>query len=81
MRYSRKTVAILLILSFLVFLFGCIEEVIEKDPDYKYIGNKNTKVFHYQTCSYLPDSNNRCYFITRQEAINSGYRPCGKCKP
>jgi len=46
-----------------------------------YIGNKNSKVFHYETCRSLPAEKNRVYFNGRQFAINEGYRPCGNCNP
>lgn len=47
----------------------------------KYVGNKNSKTFHLDTCSSLPAEQNRVYFNSRQEAIDAGYTPCGTCKP
>ena len=44
-----------------------------------YIGNKNSKVFHVDTCNSLPIENNRKYFETFEEALNAGYTPCSKC--
>ncbi|WMJ24345.1 MBL fold metallo-hydrolase [Paludicola sp. MB14-C6] len=46
-----------------------------------YIGNKNTKKFHLPTCSSLPAVQNQVTFSSRDEAIASGYIPCGRCKP
>ncbi|MCL2287629.1 MAG: MBL fold metallo-hydrolase [Candidatus Bathyarchaeota archaeon] len=46
-----------------------------------YIGNKNSKTLHLQTCSSLPQEQNRAYFDSRQEAIDAGYTPCKTCKP
>jgi len=46
-----------------------------------YIGNKNSKIFHRQSCSSLPAEKNRVYFNTRDEAISQGYRPCKRCNP
>lgn len=46
-----------------------------------YIGNKKTKKFHLESCNSLPAENNRVYFDTPEEAIKSGYEPCGRCKP
>ncbi len=46
-----------------------------------YIGNKNTKKFHYPSCSGLPKEENRVTFNTRDEAVDKGYSPCGICKP
>jgi beta-lactamase superfamily II metal-dependent hydrolase len=47
----------------------------------KYIGNIRTMKFHLLTCSGLPLEKNRIYFKTRQDAINNGYSPCGRCHP
>ena len=46
-----------------------------------YIGNINTKKFHFPTCSGLPLEKNRTYFDSREEAVSAGYSPCGICKP
>jgi len=47
----------------------------------QYIGNINSKVFHLPTCSSLPAERNQIIFSSREEAIEAGYRPCGRCKP
>ncbi|MHB9038496.1 MAG: Ada metal-binding domain-containing protein [Armatimonadota bacterium] len=46
-----------------------------------YIGNTRSFVFHRQSCRHLPHKENRTYFDTRKEAIDTGYRPCRKCRP
>jgi competence protein ComEC len=46
-----------------------------------YVGNKNSKTLHLQSCSSLPQEQNRAYFDSRQEAIDAGYTPCKTCKP
>jgi len=46
-----------------------------------YIGNKNTKVFHRDTCSSLPASKNRVEFTTSDDAVNAGYKACQNCRP
>lgn len=46
-----------------------------------YIGNKNTKKFHRQSCYTLPDEKNRVELKSRDEAIKQGYVPCKKCNP
>lgn len=46
-----------------------------------YIGNKNSKVFHLDTCSSLPKEANRVYFESRSQAISENFTPCSKCKP
>lgn len=52
--------------------------------DTKYIINKNTKKFHYPDCPSVTDmkpKNRKEYAGTREELIEKGYDPCGKCKP
>ena len=46
-----------------------------------YIGNINSKKFHFSTCNTLPAEKNRVYFQTREEAIAACYSPCGNCNP
>ena len=46
-----------------------------------YIGNKNTKKFHYPSCYSLPKEKNRVYLSSREEAISDGFSPCGNCNP
>jgi methylphosphotriester-DNA--protein-cysteine methyltransferase len=56
----------------------------EPEPEeYEYIASKNSEVFHRISCSYVDSikESNKIFFRTRQEAINSGRRPCKRCKP
>lgn len=48
-----------------------------------YVGNANSKKFHYSDCSAAQKikSSNRVEFSSREEAINMGYVPCKKCQP
>lgn len=46
-----------------------------------YIGNKNTKKFHLESCHSLPMEKNRIYFSSKNEATSSGYSSCGNCRP
>ncbi len=48
-----------------------------------YVGNANSKKFHYSDCSFVDKMNpaNRVNFNTRDEAVNAGYVPCKRCKP
>lgn len=46
-----------------------------------YIGNKNTKKFHRQSCHTLPAEKNRVELKSRDEAIKQGYVPCKNCNP
>lgn len=60
------------------------EEVKEETVQYTYIGNKNSKKFHYDSCSgvkSMKESNRVLLECTRDEAMGMGYSPCGICKP
>ena len=49
-----------------------------------YIGNKNTKKFHYPDCSsvdQMKDSNKVYLTGTREQVIRQGYDSCGRCCP
>lgn len=49
-----------------------------------YVANKNTKKFHYPTCSSVADmkeSNKLNFTGTRDELIAQGYQPCRRCNP
>lgn len=48
-----------------------------------YIGNKNTKKFHYPSCSSVSDmkDKNKVALSSRDEAIAEGYVPCKRCNP
>lgn len=49
-----------------------------------YIANKNTKKFHYPTCSsvgQMKESNKKYLNCTRDQAIQQGFDPCGRCCP
>ncbi len=49
-----------------------------------YIANKNTKKFHYPSCSSVSDmkEKNKWYFEgSRDELIEKGYKPCKRCNP
>lgn len=57
------------------------------DDDYSggttYIGNKNTKKFHYSWCSSVDDmkDKNKVSLSSREAAISKGYVPCKRCDP
>ena len=55
-----------------------------EETKYDYVFNKNTKVFHYYYCSSvskMKEKNKREITATRDEMINKGYKPCGRCNP
>lgn len=47
----------------------------------RYIGNRNSQVFHRESCASLPAEKNRVWMDTRALAVEQGYRPCPICKP
>ena len=49
----------------------------------KYVGNKNSKKFHFANCEYAEkmSTRNKVEFTSRQEAIDLEYEPCNACKP
>lgn len=49
----------------------------------KYIGNRNSKIFHNTSCYSAVSMSkvNKVPFRSREEAVQQGYRPCGRCKP
>lgn len=52
--------------------------------EYTYILNTSSKKFHYQSCSSvdtIKESNKSSFTGTRDELIDKGYDPCGRCKP
>ena len=48
-----------------------------------YIGNANSRKFHYSWCSSVSDMkpSTRVEFYSRDDAVNSGYVPCKRCNP
>ncbi len=46
-----------------------------------YHGNVKSMVFHQSSCKHFNCKNCTAVFDIRQRAIESGYRPCGNCKP
>lgn len=48
-----------------------------------YIGNKNSKVFHRESCSSVQSTKdkNKVYFESRENAVDKGFSPCKDCNP
>lgn len=53
------------------------------DIVYAYVGNANTMRLHFPECKSVSEmkEKNRVFFETREEAIDLGYIPCGRCHP
>lgn len=57
---------------------------VEQENTYTYILNTNTKKFHYSSCSSVSTIKQKNYGTfegTRDEVLNKGYEPCGRCHP
>ena len=55
-----------------------------QDSKVAYILNTHTKKFHYPDCSSVNDmkeKNKEAFTGSREELIEMGYSPCGKCNP
>lgn len=53
-------------------------------PTVTYILNTSSRRFHFPDCPSVNDikaKNKQEYTGTRQDAINMGYKPCGRCNP
>ncbi len=44
-------------------------------------GNQKSRIFHKPSCRYYNCSNCTAIFKSKEEALNSGYRPCKICRP
>lgn len=60
-----------------------VERSYKGDKESIYIGNKNSHIFHLNTCNSVKSmsENNKIEFQTRNEAINNDYKPCSRCNP
>ena len=55
-----------------------------KEEKKQYVLNTNTKKFHIPSCSsvkQMKEKNKLIVTKTRQEIIDDGYDPCGRCHP
>lgn len=48
-----------------------------------YVGSINSNKYHLPSCRHAKniDSSNAIWFDTKEEAVSTGYQPCGVCKP
>lgn len=81
----KKTLAIFLILLFVLLLFSGADSQNQATPtvEYKYVGNISSKKYHKLSCKTAKKikPKNRKYFKTKEEAEKLGYVPCKVCKP
>ncbi len=54
-----------------------------EDDTVAYVGNQNSHRFHVPSCPSVMEMQpeNRITFSTREEAVEAGYQPCGRCHP
>ncbi len=73
---KRSFLAIVLIIAFLITSVAFA-------LDYKYVGSKNSNVYHYPTCKSAQKikPENLVTFNSAKDAQEKGYRPCKVCKP
>lgn len=60
------------------------EAIIYSAPKHTYILNPNTDIFHLGDCyevKRMNPENRQTVIETRQNMIEQGYKPCGKCNP
>lgn len=59
------------------------EDFATTDSKSPYIGNRNTKKFHHFNCTSVNDmkGSNKVSLSSREDAIDKGYAPCGRCDP
>lgn len=61
-----------------------VETEPETNEDIIYVGNKNSKKFHYPSCKSVTDmkESNKVFLSgTREDVLEMGYAPCSNCKP
>ena len=55
-----------------------------QDSEYNYVLNTNTHKFHLPSCSSVDDMKDKNKILSkdsREEIIQQGYAPCGRCRP
>jgi flagellar basal body-associated protein FliL len=70
-----------LLAIFLVVAFMAVAVALALD--YKYVGSKNSNIYHYPTCRAAKriKPENLVTFTSAKDAQEKGYRPCKVCKP
>ena len=71
-------------LSFMSFSDNLPADKNDKSYEFKYyIGNKNSKKFHLDSCSGAKNTKqkNKVYFFSKTEALLRGYNECDSCNP
>ena len=73
---KKSLLAIFLLVGFLVTAMALA-------LDYKYVGSKNSNIYHYPTCRAAQKikPENLVTFNSAKEAQEKGYRPCKVCRP
>ena len=76
----NKLVIMIFVLYCLSFCLLAEEQNISEQ---QYVASKNSEIFHYQWCEWAKkiSEENKIYFKTYNEALETGKRPCKICKP
>lgn len=55
----------------------------QTDAVHTYVGNKNSKVYHIDTCESAEtmSDKNKVHFENQDDAVSEGYKPCKSCNP
>lgn len=63
--------------------FTDTQSKVQENSDNLYYANTNSKKFHYKTCKSVDTILEKNLYISdsREELIEKGYSPCGRCKP
>ena len=69
------------LLAFVLVLFVCQLCVAVECKDAKFIGNKNSKIYHKPDCAAVKKmkDENKVAFASEEEAKKAKFRPCKKC--
>jgi micrococcal nuclease len=80
-----KTIILAAILATACGLAGCREQSADSPQEAKvaYVASVNRAPFHRITCTWADriSPQNVQTFMTREQAIKAGHRPCKVCKP
>jgi len=88
----KRILPIILLILMVVFIASFVYSLMAERGDkinrsqiseYKYVASRLKEPFHYPTCRWAQkiSEENLIGFKTRQQALDSGRRPCKVCKP
>ena len=76
-----KVPKMLIMLIFMCLLFACEKEYIYyKDPNYMYVMNNSTKVYHLKSCRFVKTIKQKNYQDGNYSQIPNHYKRCETSK-